>query len=177
MALGKAMSGLQVNFNDAEAKTQYIEKVENYIDAINADFDAYGSTISGDEDQKNLDAVKTAYTAYLDIINQNLAIAKNGGTADETLANMSKAASVAQDAATAFESLAEYNNSRAQKDIANSEAAASTAMLIVVAFIVVSLVIALLLGLSISKNISIPIQRFATLAKMLADGDTDFKNM
>lgn len=173
MALGKAMSGLQINLNDADLKEQYIEKVEGYIDAIDTDFTAYSKTVSTDEDQKNLDATKTAYEAYLEIINSNLTIAKSGGAEDQILANMSQAASVASDAAGSFETLVKYNETLAKDNLASDKASASVAMYIMIGVIVVSVVISLLLSLYISKIISKPMQKFATFAEMLAVGDID----
>lgn len=173
MALGKSMSGLQINLNVPKAKEQYIEKVKSYMDAIEADLESYSGTVSDDKDQKAFGAVKTAYASYRDIINQNLSIAKSGGTSEDMMANMSKAATLAQNASDAFENLAEYNNSLAQENIASSKASATLAMIIMAVVIAVSFALALFLSLYISGGISKPIQKFAAFAELVAIGDMD----
>lgn len=173
MALGKATSGLQINLNNADAKEQYIEKVESYIDAMESDFEAYSNTISSDEDQKNLDAVKSAYATYLEIINKNLSIAKSGGTSDDMMANMSQAASVANDAAKAFDSLTEYNATLAQNDIAASKTTTIFSICLMIAVILISFAISFILSRFISGMISKPMQKFAAFGELLAVGDID----
>lgn len=173
MALGKATSGLQINLNDADAKEQYIEKVEGYIDTIEKDFEAYSKTISSDEDQNNLDNVKSAYATYLEIINKNLTIAKSGGTSDDMMANMAQAASVANDAAKAFDSLSEYNATLAQNDIAASKSTAIFSICLMIAVILISFVISFILSRFISGIISKPMQKFAAFGELLAVGDID----
>lgn len=173
MALGKSMSGLQINLNDAEKKEQYAEKVQNYLDAIEADLNSYNSTISNDTDQKLFETVKSAYGTYQDIMNENLSAIKAGGTSDMVLANMAKAATTAQTASDAFEKLAEYNASSAQENITSIKATATQAMVIMIAVSAASFAIALFLGLYISSSISKPVQKFAAFGELLAVGDID----
>lgn len=173
MALGKATSGLQINLNNADAKEQYIEKVEGYIDAIETDFEAYSNTIASEEDKNNLDAVKTVYAAYQKLINTNLSIAKSGGTFDDMMANMSEAASVANEAAQAFDSLTEYNASLAQEDITASKTSAIFSICLMLAVILISFAISFSLSRFISGMISKPMQKFAAFSELLAVGDID----
>ena len=173
MALGKATSGLQINLNNADAKEQYIEKVEGYIDTMETDFKAYSNTISSDEDKNNLDAVKSAYATYLEIINKNLDIAKSGGTSDDMMENMSQAASIANEAAKAFDSLTEYNASLAQKDIAASKTSAIFSICLMIAVILISFAISFILSRFISGMISNPMHKFAAFGELLAVGDID----
>ncbi len=177
MALGKAMSGLQINLNDATAKEQYIDKVEGYIDATDASLEVYASTISDDEDQKNLDATKAAYAPYLDLINSNLSIAKSGGTSEELLSNMANAAAVANEAAEAFASLAEHNNNLAQENLASQKASAMMAIIIMVIVIVFSLVLSVFLSRYISGFISRPMRALARVSERLAEGAVDIHDM
>ena len=171
MALGKAMSGLQINYNDIAAREQYIDKCENYISAIESSFEAYSKTVSDDEDQQNFDATKTAYNAYLDIMNSNLSVAKSGGPSDQLLANMANAASIATAADSAFSSLTAHNSAVAEEKLVSDNAQASTAMAIMIAVIIASFVVALFLSFYISGFISKPMQKFAVFAQMLAVGD------
>lgn len=173
MALGKSMSGYQINADDATKKEQYIKQIQNYKDAIQTDLDSYSSTVSDDQDRKEFEAVQTDYAAYLDIINENLSSINYGGTSDTVLNNMAKAATVAQTASDAFENLAEYNDLLAQKDIESSKTSATWAMAVMIAVVVISFAIALLLGLYISNIISKPLQKFAAFGELLAVGDID----
>ncbi|MEA4955319.1 MAG: methyl-accepting chemotaxis protein [Pseudoflavonifractor sp.] len=173
MALGKATSGLQINLNNADAKEQYIKKVEGYIDTMETDFEVYSKTISNDEDQKNLDAVKSAYAPYLKIINENINIAKSGGTSDDMMTNMSQAASIATEAAEAFDSLTEYNATRAQENITASKTSANLTIGLMIAVILISFVLSIILSRFISGMIGDPMQKFAAFAELLAVGGID----
>ena len=171
MALGKAMSGLQININDANGKAQYLEKVLNYMDKIETDLEAYNKTMASDQEQKLFDTVKSAYADYLQVINSNISIVNEGGDSDQILANMSKAASIAGDAAEAFENLTEYNETLAKETLASNTSSAWAEVIVMIIVIVVSFAIAILLGLYISGIISKPMQKFAILAEMLSVGD------
>ncbi len=171
MALGKAMSGLQINMNDADKKAQYLEKVLNYIDKIETDFEAYSKTMSSDEEQKLFDTVKSAYADYLQVINSNISIVNAGGDSDQILGNMSKAASIAGDAGEAFQTLTEYNDTLAKETLASNTASAWAEVIVMIIVIVISFAIAILLGLYISGIISKPMQKFAMFAELLSVGD------
>lgn len=174
MALGKATSGLQINLNNSEAKKQYIAKVEGYMEDITADLNQYSNTLSEDpEEIGKFEAVNEAYAAYLEIINQNVKIAKNNGTSDDMMANMSKAASVAQEAVDAFEDLTAYNDTKAQENVIQNQKSAFFAVSVMVAVVLVALVIAVSLSRYISASISKPMQTFAAFAEMVAIGDMD----
>ena len=150
MALGKAMSGLQINMNDANGKEQYLEKVLNYMDKIETDLEAYNKTMASDQEQKLFDTVKSAYADYLQVINSNISIVNEGGDSDQILANMSKAASIAGDAAEAFENLTEYNETLAKETLASNTSSAWAEVIVMIIVIMVSFTIAILLGLYIS---------------------------
>lgn len=173
MALGKVMNGLQINLDNAAAKKQYIEKVEGYIDTMKADFETYSNTISSDTDQKNMDTVKSTYAAYLEIVNKNLSIAKAGGTSDDMTTNISQAESVVNDTTKAFDSLTEYNVSRAQEDIAASKTSANLSICLMVAITLISIVISFLLSRFISSIISKPLQMIGMVSEHLSVGDVD----
>jgi methyl-accepting chemotaxis protein len=173
IALGKAMSGLQINFDDPDLKTQYIEKSEQYIAAVDASFEDYSKTTASTESQEKLNTTKSAYAAYLEIMNSNLSIAKSGGSSEKLLANMSQAASIANDATAAFESLTEYNISLAKENIVSANASALRTIFIMLALIILSSVCALLLSRYLSHIIGDPIQKFASFGELLADGDIE----
>lgn len=175
MALGKAMSGLQINLNDPVARENYIKRVEYYIKAIEDDFEAYNLTLSSDEGRSVLQSTKEAYAGYLELMNKNLSFAKNGGTVDDLNSNMASAASIATDAAGAFESLVTRNETAAQQNLEEVDKSIYAAIYIIVIVMGASFVIALLLGQYISRMISYPIQRFSEIAQQLSLGETEFE--
>ncbi len=177
MALGKAMSGLQINLNDPAAKNEYIAKVEAYMAAIDEDFNLYSGTISDDHGQEMFQTIKADYAMYLDVINKNLKIAKQGGTAGDMMANMSGAASIAQDAAEAFEALVAYDDTKAREGVIRSNESASAAMYIMIAVIVVSFGVGILMSRYISAMISKPMEKFAAFAELVAVGDMDISKV
>ena len=173
MALGKAMSGLQINYEDAEKRAQYIEKSESYIAAIEANFEEYSKTIANEEGQTNLDATKSAYEPYLKIMNSNLTVAKAGEPGESLLANMANAASIALTASDAFDALTEYSDKLAQDNLAENTITANTLLIAVIVLLVISGVVSIFLALLISGIIAKPMEKFAALSELLAVGDVD----
>ncbi|MEA4919824.1 MAG: HAMP domain-containing methyl-accepting chemotaxis protein [Clostridiaceae bacterium] len=176
-SLGKAMTGLTLNYDDADQRAQYVKKSENYISNIETAFDNYSKTISNDQDQKNYDATKSAYESYLEIINNNLTIARSGGSSSQLLAKMASATTLAENTNKAFADLSDYNAARAQEDLATDKVSAEIAMFVMIGVIIVSVVIALLLSFFISSIISKPMQKFAKFADMLAIGDIEIEKV
>jgi len=173
VSLGKAMTALDLNYDDADARAQNIEKCEKYIAAVNTSLNDYSKTVSSDEDQKNLNATKTAFEAYLEIMNKNLSVAKSGAAdGDKQLdSNMSQATSIAGTASDAFSSLADYNDTLAQQNLASNKASATRSMLIMIVVIVITCVLSVLLSKFISGIISDPVGKFAKFGELLAAGD------
>jgi methyl-accepting chemotaxis protein len=158
-------------------KTKYSEEISTQIDTIQTQMDSYSKTITSSEGQQLFDSAMTAYNAYLETINEILDAAKNQEQQENILELINTAASKAQDAEDAFVSLTERKEAVAQEDIETNEASASTAMVIMIAVIVISLIISLLLGIYISGIISKPMQKFAVLSEHLGAGDVDISGI
>ncbi len=170
VALGKAMTGLDLNY-DTDARAQYIEKVQESIDAIHASLESYKATIETAEDQSAYEATETAYNAYLAIMNDNLTIAKAGGAIEDIRANFANASNISAEATAAFQSLVMYSDNLAQEHLAETDATSRTAIYIMSGVIVVSFAISLYFALFISKIISAPLKKLAEAGELLAIGD------
>lgn len=159
-------------YYDTDMK-QYREEISTLMDAVQTHMDGYGKTVTSSEGQQLYEATLAAYGTYEEAINNILKASEAGKTKGEILSMIGDASSKTKDAMDAFESLVQRKESNAQQSIADSKTAAMTSMVIMVALIVVSFVIALALGRYISGMISRPIQKFASVAEMIAVGDMD----
>ncbi|NCC67226.1 MAG: methyl-accepting chemotaxis protein [Clostridia bacterium] len=173
LAMGKAVLSLQIYYDDVDTRAQYTEKAENYIAAIDENLEKYKTTIASEEGQAQFDTTKATFEPYMALINDNMDIAKAGGSSEEFLANIQKAAALAQSATDAFEALSEYSDKVAQENLVTNTVVANTAMYVMIGLIVVSVIISLFLALLISGIISKPMQKFAVLSEHLAVGDVD----
>ncbi|MCI2106981.1 MAG: methyl-accepting chemotaxis protein [Intestinimonas sp.] len=154
-------------------KEQYCQDISDHLDTVEQQLDNYSKTISDNQDQENYNAMKTAYEPYKKIVNNIVEAAESGKTAREILALIQNGASVAQSADQAFEAASTYNENLASERLSSDTDSASVAIVVMIAVIVLSFILALLLGRYISNMISKPVQTFADLSEMLAVGDND----
>lgn len=178
-ALGKSMSLLALNYNDIDARSQYVEKCEQYITGINSSLESYEKTISTDEDQTNFDALKEFYDEYIAVINENLSIAKAGsaGAYDKIITNITKSATLSANTTKAFETLTEYNYTFAQQDIDRNKDSSSFSIGIMITITAISFIFALLLSIYISGLISKPMHMISVVCEHLAVGDIDTEGL
>ncbi|MEA4933320.1 MAG: methyl-accepting chemotaxis protein [Lawsonibacter sp.] len=159
-------------YYDTDMK-KYLEEISTQTEAVQTQMDNYSKTITSGDGQQVYESTMTAYGAYAETISEILKASEAGKSKGEILSMIGDAASKSQNAIDAFESLAQRKESNAQQSIADSKTAAMISMIIMVAVILVSFVIAIGLGRYISGMISKPIQKFAAFAEMIAIGDMD----
>ncbi len=152
-------------------KEKRCEDISNAVESTQTQLDSYAETISNDQDQQNYESTEAAFETYKSIADEILKMAQAGETKEHLLVQIEKAASTSQNAADAFEALAEYNNILAQENLAHTKTMAWIEVFIMLAVIIVSFVIAVFLSRYIANMIGKPMQIFAAIASMVAVGD------
>ncbi|MDD3393091.1 MAG: MCP four helix bundle domain-containing protein [Anaerotignum sp.] len=142
--LRTSIRNLYIYYNTDNEK--YYEEISNEADTVQSQLNNYSKTISSDQDQQNLDATQTAYENYTSVVDDIVQTAKAGGTKDSILALIEKAELVADEAASEFNALAQYNEVLSQENLSSEKTAAWTAIIIMIAIIVISIALAILLG-------------------------------
>lgn len=152
---------------------KYCNEISDQMKAVDTQLNHYKKTISNKKDQENFNTAKTAYQSYKSVAKELLSMAQFGKTKKGILSLMEQVNSMAQSATDAFSNLTDYNDSLASQDITQAQTSATMAVIIMCVVIVLSFVIALLLGLYISRAITKPIKKCAAFSERLADGNID----
>ncbi|MEA4895078.1 MAG: methyl-accepting chemotaxis protein [Oscillospiraceae bacterium] len=173
MAMGKAMTSMLINYDDTKARQQYVSQIESYITSIDESLDSYSETVTDSDEQAIFEEVKSAYAEYVKIIQSNLEVADTNTGDIRIKENMAQAASIASDAANAFNTLTEDNVLAAQENLGSNETTAFVSIGIMVVVIAVSFIIAIIFSRFIARIISDPMQKLATFGEMIAIGDVE----
>ncbi|MDD3394336.1 MAG: methyl-accepting chemotaxis protein [Anaerotignum sp.] len=152
-------------------KEEHCEEISNTLEVIQTHLDDYTATISDSQDQQNYELTQTDFGVYKNVAEEILAAAQAGETKENLLFLIEEAASNAQNAADAFESLAEYNDSVAKENLAKNKMMAWIEVIMMIAVIIISFVIAVFLSKYIAEIVGRPMQVFAAFASMVAVGD------
>ena len=164
---------LCVYYDTAADREKNIDAIKESLQAVSQSISSYASLITNSQDQANYDALEIAFTAYEKAVNNITAAAAAGRPIDDILTIINDAGTVNQNAFDAFETLSDYNVTLAHEDLTENTTSGRMAIFVMLIVIVVSFILALLLGLYISGLISKPMQKFANFAQMLAVGDID----
>ncbi|WP_294854928.1 methyl-accepting chemotaxis protein [uncultured Oscillibacter sp.] len=155
------------------SRDQYYQEIATQMDAVQVQMEKYSKTVTSSEGQQLYDSTMTAYEAFTDTVNNVIKDAKAGKAKEEILSLINEAVPEARTAAESFELLTQRKEANAQENLASNKAAASIAMVIMIAVIVVSFVISLLLGTYTSGIISKPLQMIGMVSEYIAVGDVD----
>lgn len=173
MDLGSMVRDLYIYY-DTDKQT-YIDKITNQITTIDEQIEKYHGTdtASEGEDQVYYNEMKSAFEDYKSDINTILDAANSGVTRDELLEILKSKSASGSAAAEKFAAVSEYNVSSASEWLSEDITSSWMSVFIMIGVIVVSFAIAMFLSFFISGLISKPIQKFAAVGELLADGDID----
>jgi methyl-accepting chemotaxis protein len=152
-------------------KEKRCEDISNVLEIIQTHLDDYTATISDSQDQQNYEATQVAFEAYKNVADEILLAAQMDETKENLLTLIEEAASTSQNAADAFKSLTEYNDAVAMKNLTKNKMMAWIELIIMLAVMIISFVIAVFLSKYIAEIVGRPMHVFAAFAGMVAVGD------
>ncbi len=164
-----AIRDLYINYDTDKKK--YCKEILKQLEIADTNMQNYSKTISDNQDQENFNHANTAYESYKDAVNQVLEAANAGKTQKDILSLIKGSVEESQKADEAFEMITKYNDSLALEKLMKDKYSAWATIFIMSGTVVIAFIIALLLGRYISGTISIPMQKFAAFAEILAEGD------
>lgn len=173
--LRTSIRNLYIYYNTDNQK--YYDEISNEADMVQSQLESYSKIISDDQDQQNFDATQAIYEPYKNVVDDIVQAGKAGATKENILTLIEEGASVADEAASAFNNLAKYNETYAQESLATEKTAAWTAIIIMIVIVAMSIILAILLGRYISGLISRPLQMLAMVSEHLAIGDVDIYSL
>ncbi|HEY9062557.1 MAG TPA: methyl-accepting chemotaxis protein [Pseudobacteroides sp.] len=151
----------------------YIEKIKNYDKEVSDNLAQYEKLITNDTEQKEFDSVKSNIEKYNSLRAEciNLALANKDNEALEmTKGEFGDLVGKIDDSITR---LYDLNLNQAEERSKENTATANQSVLMMIVFIGVGMVLAVVLGLFISRVISNPVKRMVEAADKLAVGDVN----
>ena len=151
----------------------YVEKIENYDKEVENNLNEYKKLLSSDYEQKEFDNVETLMVKYRSLRTEciNLALANRDNEALKmTEGEFGELSTKIDDSIT---KLYDINLEQASTRTSQNTAAANQAVLMMIIFVGVGMVLAIVLGLFISRIISKPVKKMVEAAEKLALGDVN----
>lgn len=158
-------------------KEKRCQQISSDLESTQGHLDLYATTITNSHDQQNFDKTQEAFESYKKVADEILRVARSGETKENLLILIEKAASSSQNASDAFQSLSEYNDTMAKEKLAMNKSMAWVELFVMLAVMIVSFIISAFLSKYIADSIGKPMQKYATIAGMVAVGDLGVKKV
>ncbi len=161
---------------DAVQTTDYAAKMEASNVEMMDNLKLYKDTCSTEEEQQGYIELETYINSYVAVRDKIVSIAQSGDY-EGAYKYMREDASL-QAVADAQNCIIEFVDADVEtghKILASQDASTDTTKTVMIAIVAAAVVVALLLGIFISRLISKPVRHINDVAKQLAAGDTDIK--
>jgi methyl-accepting chemotaxis protein len=158
---------------DTETREQCIRNIEDRIEKVEQYLGLYGDGITNDTDRSLFELSMQYWNEYKPLIKEAMDYLRSGkdNQAEELiLGNIAAVGNKLQDS---FLDLFDYNSASGKDKAENNLSMAAISKIVMIAVMAFGLVIAVLLGLYISRSISKPIGRIVSSADRLALGELD----
>jgi methyl-accepting chemotaxis protein len=178
-AVSTAFQRIRINTRDiVTANTpEAISEQENNIklrrEEINLNITEFQKRIVSDEDRKAFDEVQSARAIYIPLLEKLIQLAKENKDQEAQAMLGGEMVKAAMDEQDAINRIVKLKIDDAKNKSDSNTKAANTATIVMTAIIFSGMILAILLGLFISKIISNPVKKLVNLAEKIADGDLD----
>lgn len=169
--------------NNAEERDYYVERIQEHKKVIDENITAYLDILNEyDEsevatEKQLLNNVQTAISDFGSLRQESMDKLKSGRISTEEFLELfsqnGDAHALASNADNAIQQLVEYNLNYASEHIALNGENAERSIIVMMMVLIIGAVFAVVLGLSISRGISSPINKVVAAAQSLAAGDMD----
>lgn len=160
---------------DEKERSEYIDKINEHVNVVESELKRYEEVITNEDDQKRFSTVMNLWANFQSLLEDIIQHIESGENEEAQKLMFEKSGSTIDSLNDMFEELFEYNTSEAEekanRNTRVSNMAANTMMLVVM----IGTVIAVLLGLFISRIISKPIIKLEETAQKIALGDVNVK--
>lgn len=159
--------------DDENKKDTYINNIKDYSVKGDEFLKLYEDGIISDTDRNQFDVLKPQWEKYKSLIDNAVILAQSGQSEEAQNIIFGEAATVGNTLQEAFDNLFEYNavGGKTRSDQNAQLAAAATMTMVIVA--IAGVIIAIALGIFISRIISKPVRRMVDAADKLALGDVN----
>jgi len=160
---------------DENTRSEYMDKIENYIANADIAFKNYEEGIKEEDDQALFNELKPMWEEYKSIAQSSVELIKSGKDEEARKLILEDSDSQIGVLNDEFTKIFEYNSSAAKEKSDNNEKKASSATSIMIIVICIGIIMAVFLGVFISRIISKPVKKLEVAAEKLALGDVNVK--
>lgn len=159
--------------NDASQQEECINKIKDYSAKADEFLKLYEEGIISDIDRSLFNALKPQWEKYKSLIDSTVQFLQTGQDEQAKSLIFGDAASVGDALQEAFDKIFEYNSNGGKARSEQNTQLATTATMSMVIVIIAGVIIAIALGLFISRIISKPVRKMVDAADKLAVGDVN----
>ncbi len=176
-SMSVAFQRIRINLRDAveskdpSERQRYIETIAQLRQTITERGERFEKTILTDEGRKLFDEFKEARKIYVEQYNKVLQLDEAGRDAEAVALMHGDAKKAAFHEQELLDKLVESKEKQANLTAENNNAVATTASRLMTTLIVIGVIMAVGLGLIISRIITTPLSKAVEVANRLADGD------
>jgi methyl-accepting chemotaxis protein len=164
----------KILLNDtAEEQNKSIQLIKEHIAEAEEYLQLYEDGIISDADRKQFNDLKPKWEEYKSLLRKESELVESGQTEQAKELILVEIASVGESVMESFNSLLEYNSNVANTRLEQNKKIASNASTTMIIVIFIGILVAITLGVFISRIISKPIGKMVDAADRLALGDVD----
>ncbi|WP_265447217.1 methyl-accepting chemotaxis protein [Acetivibrio straminisolvens] len=160
-------------FETSQQINETIERIEEHGVNVEKYLDMYEETITNETERKVFEDVKPKWEKYKSLVDREIEFVKLGQIEEAKELVLADLAEVGDALRDSFGGLMEYNTVDAKAKVDENKHIAATASTLMIIVICVGILVAISLGVFISRIISRPIGKMVEAADRLALGDVD----
>ena len=161
---------------DSSLTEEYVQKFNDYIATVDDQLKKYEAGIRDQEDSEIFSELKPLWVQYKSYIQEIIRYAKDGNYEKAEWVLLKNSNQVGDALRDVLFRLAEYNEKAAEKRAEENTRLANTSRNLMVIIIAAGIIIAVLLGIAISRAISRPIKKVVAAANELAKGNINIQS-
>ncbi|MDK2808101.1 MAG: methyl-accepting chemotaxis protein [Clostridiales bacterium] len=158
---------------DTSLAPENMETVNDYIKSAEESFENYQKKVTTEDNQKLFDDLTDKWNAYVEQLQLLMDKFESGDDAGARELVFGSAADAGNELQDAVDTIAQYNIEAAHQKSKMNDQLAMRALYAMLAIIGAGVIVAIVLGLLISRLVSVPVNKMVNVAKKLSLGDVE----
>ncbi|PJI08205.1 MULTISPECIES: methyl-accepting chemotaxis protein [Clostridium] len=150
---------------------QYEDNINSYSDEFDAKLDEFSKTLSTDEGKRDADKLKSSKKEYMEGLKQAFELAERGNNQEAINLASSKLTAKQNDVQVALNNISNLKKEHAKINSESNDETASYGKKMIIVFIFIGAALGIILGIVISRSISVPIKKLIKDANAISEGD------
>ena len=157
--------------DDISEVNNAVDNINNYSSEVNKYLDLYNNLDISDENRALFNEIGPKWDEYASLAQDYIRLIQLGQVEEAKELNFGPMVRVGDSLREGFNAVMEYNTNAAKARADNNMELAKTSSIMMISVIAVAVIIAILLGIFISRMISNPVKEMVEAADILAQGD------